>query len=222
MGEEGTEKPQILVTLGLSSISGQCQHCQIWAGSCICVCISQILGTLGIICIVQGVKTELSWLFFAAVQNRLHKGTTRQWGQREHKELHWNMIVRTNPSCQCANHVGKCKIDPRSLMIPAAIHGKGTRDGTCLSSCALQEDRMFPIGHLWRAAPLPLLWAVPGGRWAGLRFPLGREGMGQGCPPASTGQRLALTESGNSPHPSSNALFGVQRISKDHREQWWC
>lgn len=128
MGEEGTEKPQILVTLGLSSISGQWQHCQIWAGSWICVCISQILGTLGIICIVQGVKTELSWLFFAAVQKRLHKGTTRQWGQREHQELHWNMIVRTNPSCQCANHAGKCKIDPRSLMIPAAIHGKGTRD----------------------------------------------------------------------------------------------
>lgn len=128
MEEEGTEKPQILVTLGLSSISGQCQHCQIWADSCIYVCISQILGTLGIICIVQGVKTELSWLFFAAVQKRLHKGTTRQWGQREHKELHWNMIVRTNPSCQCANHVGKCKIDPRSLMIAAAIHGKGTRD----------------------------------------------------------------------------------------------
>lgn len=123
MREGGAEKPQILVT----AVSGQCQHCQIWAGSRICVCTSQNPRTLGIVCVVQEVKMELSWLFFAEVQKRLHRGITRQWGQREHKELPWNRSVRINPSWHCANQAGKWKIDPGSLMIPAAIHGKGTR-----------------------------------------------------------------------------------------------
>lgn len=104
------------------------------------MCTSQIPGTLGIVCIVQEVKTKPSWLFFAEVQKRLHKGTTRQWGQREHKELHWNMIVRTNPSWHCANHTGKVQNGSRVTNDTCSNPMEKERGiGMCLSSARGQD-----------------------------------------------------------------------------------
>lgn len=130
---------------------------QIWAGSCICVCTSQIARTLEIICIVQEVKMKRSWLF-------LLRWSTKEATQSHYKAMrsekaqritHWNMTVRANSLCQCANHTRKRKIALGLLMIPAAIQGKGTRATTCDG-----------LGHasslaLCKRTALPLTWCSP-------------------------------------------------------------
>lgn len=157
-------------------------------------------------------KLKWNWagLFFAEAQKRLHKGTTRQWGQREHTELHWNMSVRTNPSWHWANDAGKCRIDPGSLMIAAASHGEGSR--TC------KRTGCSSLVVLWGAAPVALLWAVPGGRGAGL-IPSGMEGMGQGVLQQAQGTDC-LSQKVGIPHPSSNALFWCKGSAKPTVMLW--
>lgn len=176
------------------------------------MCTSQIPGTLGIVRIVQEVKTKLSWLFFAEVQKRQHKGTTRQWGQREHEELHWNTTVRTNPARQCANHAGKGKIDPGSLMTPAAIHGKGTREWDVPLLCKRTGCSPLDVGEVqlhFHCSGLYLVGEEQGCDSLRAGKEWGRDGMGQGCPPASTGQ-TASHRRWEYPSLQQRPLWGVK------------
>lgn len=51
--------------------------------------------------------------------------------ERAQRNTHWNMTIRANPENQQGNHTGKHKVALGSLMIPAAIQGKGTRATAC-------------------------------------------------------------------------------------------
>lgn len=97
-------------------------------------------------------------------------------------------------------------------MIPTAIHGKGTRGWDmpllskrtgCSPLVGCEEQSHFHCSGLY------LVGEEQDSLWAGMSSSKHR---------AKTGSYRGWEY----PQPSSNALFGVQSISKAHREQWCC
>lgn len=87
--------------------------------------------------------------------------------ERAQRNTHWNMTIRANPEHRQGNHIGKHKVALGSLMIPAAIQGKGTRATACdipqhvssLVLCrwtALPQTPCCPQAVFKVHAPLPL------------------------------------------------------------------
>lgn len=129
------------------------------------------------------------------------------------------MIVRTNPSWHCANHTGKCKMDPGSLMTPAAIHGKRTRDWDVPLLCKRTGCSPLVVGEVqlhFLCSGLYLVAEEQGcdSLWAGKE-------RGRDDPQQAQGKDCLSQKVGIPPSLQQCPLWG-QRISKAHREQWCC